>query len=247
MSDRFYFYALVVDKVRNEAQFARMPEDDRFSKCMGKGYKGAYLHARDGRSEVAVARTLGKGISHQMKSGALRLDALAPIISTLERALADVSNRRGELFHPIHDVRVSFHQALDRILIQNGAGTSTRALCDAARQTFEQLQHSDQVEAPRVLAGFCDKLTRTLTDHHCFAVPVNGVTAREEIMRKTHRDDAAQVAFEHHVATALVPVVEGLVKQALRSEDGKPHRTPPLPKPLPRFDLAEMDQPLAEA
>lgn len=224
-----------------------MPEDDRFSKCMGKGYKGAYLHARDGRSDVAVARTLGKGISHQMKSGVFRLDALAPVIATLERALADVRNRRGELFHPTDEVRVNFHQTLDRISIKHGAGTSTRALCEVARQAFEQLQHSDQVGAPQVRAAFCEKFTRTLTDHWCFAVPVNGVTARQEIMRKNQRDEAAQVAFEQRVGSALVPVVEGLVKQALHSQDGKPKRTPPLPKLPPRFSLTEMHQPLAEA
>lgn len=224
-----------------------MPEDDRFSKCMGKGYKGGYLHARRGHSDVAVARAVGRGISHHMRCGGFVFTALRPILATLERSLADLQNRRGELFHPADDVQLSFHQELDRLAVKHGAGTSTRALCDVARQTFGRLQQLDTTESAHVRAAFCDRLTHTLLDHFCFAVPVDGVTARQEIMRRNQRDVPAQLESEAHVAALLCPVVEGLVKQALHSSDGKPRRTPPLPKLPPRFSFAEMDQPLEGA
>lgn len=237
----------IVDIVRHPPQLPLMPEDDRFSKCMAKGYRSGYIHARKGHSEASVARRIGAGIARQMKDGAFRLDALKPVLESLERALSDTQSRRGELFHPTDEIRLELHRCLERVAIKHASGASTRMLCETTRQVFEHLQSSNTVTPEQARAVFAQALTKTLTDHWCFSVNVGGVTARQEIMRRNQRDAEAQRDFERQVNEKLVPVVADLMRQALRAADGKPRRTPPLPKPLPRFEMDEIHASLAQA
>jgi hypothetical protein len=223
-----------------------MSEDDRFSKRMPKGYKSAYHFAAKGHSDSGVARALAAGIARHMKEGGFVLDALAPMLAALEKSLLDAANRAGELFNPIDDIRVNFHYTVETIAIKHALGDSTRILCEVSQHTFGRLLLQPDVTRADIQKAFCEELTRTLAGHWCFAVACKGVTAREEIMRRNQRDMLDQSMFEKRVCDKVVSVVENLIKQALNSPDGKPKRTPLLPKRVERFSLAEMDQLLSE-
>jgi hypothetical protein len=127
-----------------------MPEDDRFSKCMPKGCKGAYIHARSGHSELIVARGIASGIARQMRNGAFVLNAFPPMLTALEEALNDIQHRRGELFHPLDHIRVTLHHTLERIAMRHGLGASTRILREVAQYTFERLHTEADLKGARV-------------------------------------------------------------------------------------------------
>lgn len=234
----------IFDNVKRCYSFALMPEDDRFTKKLAWGFKGAYrVGCKEATTSDVAARILCKAISKAVKEGRLNFQIVPGILECLGTSLQKLCADKGFLFSAAGDIRETMHQDLQSLLMRQQPCETSRLCVDIAAQVFEKFTGCSEIDSATITDAFTARLGDALSDRHLFAVAVDHTTVRLKMRADAGRSAEEQRAFEAEVKSITADFLNRHFHR--KGKDGMPaKRMPSLPRVNQPFRMEEVHLPV---
>lgn len=220
--------------------FLIMPEDDRFTKKLTWGFKGAYrIGCKEAATSDVIARILCKAISKALKEGRLNFQIVPGILKCLDESLTKLSGDKGFLFSEADDIRERMHQDLQSLLMKQQPCETSRLCVDIAGQVFEELSGCSEIAPNTIRDAFTFHLGDAIAERFLFAVADDNTTVRLKMRVDAGRDAAQQQKLEGDVKGSTAEWLSRYFRR--EGKEGQPAmRMPTLPRIHKPFRLEEV-------